>query len=146
MESVITDTPGCYTFIISVRHGLWLAFNAWFHYMVPANSTVVNSYIPWPKRHCGPFLNFKSLLFGFHWRTLVWALRNILRFIFINIHPVNFVAHVELFLFKVLCHWRKTFSSNQHCTYWSPYVYCGFHVLPLHTFKRNYYHEIRNVS
>lgn len=99
VESVITNTPCCHTFVICVGHSLRLAFDAWFHNVVSANGTVVNGYIPRPERHRCPFFNLESFFFGLYRCILLLILRGNLRFVFIYFHSVTFVAHSVVYMF-----------------------------------------------
>jgi len=62
MECVIANSPCGITLFASRRHLICLTVDAKIHDVVPADSAVVNDYVPCPQSYCIPLLHFKTSL------------------------------------------------------------------------------------
>ena len=62
MEGVIARAPGLRTLLLPIGDLLGLALYAGLHYMILANSAIVDVNVPGPKSNCVPLLDHKSRL------------------------------------------------------------------------------------
>ena len=61
VKSMVANSPRYSAFLASGASLISLALNAEIHDMVPANSAVINNYIPSPESNSVPFLDLEAL-------------------------------------------------------------------------------------
>jgi len=99
VEGMIAHTPSNSAFLACCTGLVCLALDTQIHDVIPADSTVVDNYVPGPQGHGIPFFNFKSFL------ILVYSRRTCRYFVVtINIHN-KLAGRLNLlcFLVGLLC-------------------------------------------
>ena len=65
VEGVVADAPRLIALLLTVRHLVGLAVDAWLHDMVTADGAVVDVDVPGPERYRVPLPHLESLGIGF---------------------------------------------------------------------------------
>lgn len=97
MEGVVTNSPCSNTFIIGIRHGHRLAFNTWFHNMIPTDCTVIYCNIPGPECNGCPLFDFKLFM---SW--LLCAISNVRFWTFRSYVHILHITHILLKISSVV--------------------------------------------